>query len=421
MIRHLLQIIWNQRKRNGWIGAELLLVFIVLWFVTDTLFVVGNVFFSPLGMDTDHVYSLNYQVTSKNTGEKSDSASRQPTVGENLLTMVDRLRTYPGVETVAMTDHSLPFNGNSRYMNLYITDSISQLVRRMMVTPDFFRVFKIGKSEGEKRSWEEMMAGNRHVLSHDLLTWAREKGGGKDTPLYGGWKLQPDSKIEWGGTTDVLRAHRFQRDAFWLFIPLREDEIAANDNDYITLSIVFRVKPENDSPDFADRFVDRMNASLSLERAYLMDITPYRLQVESYEMLDGTKAELQKYLVIMIFLLFNIFLDIIGTFWFRTEQRKGEMGLRVAVGSTRRRLCRMMMAEGLLLMTLMAVPAFLVCLNIQLAELTWGTEWMDYTPLRLLTGFGITYLLMAFMILLGIGYPAAQTARLEPAEALHYE
>ena len=36
----------------------------------------------------------------------------------------------------------------------------------------------------------------------------------------------------------------------------------------------------------------------------------------------------------MGFLLVNILLGIVGTFWFRTQHRRGELGLRVAVGST---------------------------------------------------------------------------------------
>ena len=33
MIKHLLTIIWNQRRANGWIFAELLIVAGILWFM----------------------------------------------------------------------------------------------------------------------------------------------------------------------------------------------------------------------------------------------------------------------------------------------------------------------------------------------------------------------------------------------------
>ena len=44
---------------------------------------------------------------------------------------------------------------------------------------------------------------------------------------------------------------------------------------------------------------------------------------------------LRNYLVGMSFLLLNIFLGLLGTFWFRTQQRKGEMALMMAVGGSK--------------------------------------------------------------------------------------
>lgn len=37
MIKHILKIIWHQRRNNGWIFVELLLVFAVLCIMMDSL------------------------------------------------------------------------------------------------------------------------------------------------------------------------------------------------------------------------------------------------------------------------------------------------------------------------------------------------------------------------------------------------
>lgn len=58
MIQHLLQLIWNQRKQNAWLWAELLLVSVFLWFLVDYLYVMGRTYTAPLGFDIRHTYSI---------------------------------------------------------------------------------------------------------------------------------------------------------------------------------------------------------------------------------------------------------------------------------------------------------------------------------------------------------------------------
>lgn len=151
---------------------------------------------------------------------------------------------------------------------------------------------------------------------------------------------------------------------------------------------------------------------------YLQSITPVSTIRE-----DGIregKGEMNTRLSILLFLLINIFLGIVGTFWFRTRQRQGEMGLHMALGATRNQLRSTVLGGGVLLLTLAFVPAVVICGNIMFADLT-NTVLMDNTVLRFVVGMLITYLLIVGMIIAGIWYPANEAASLEPAEALHYE
>ena len=61
----------------------------------------------------------------------------------------------------------------------------------------------------------------------------------------------------------------------------------------------------------------------------------------------------------MAFLLVNVFFGIVGTFWLRTERRRSEIGLRMAIGSSRGRLGEYMYLEGLGLLAI-TVPILLV-------------------------------------------------------------
>jgi putative ABC transport system permease protein len=126
---------------------------------------------------------------------------------------------------------------------------------------------------------------------------------------------------------------------------------------------------------------------------------------------------------IMGFLLVNIFLGVVGTFWYRTQQRRGDLGLRMAMGASRRSLYRSLMTEGIILLVLATIPAFVVCYNIGIFDIT-GSQFIY--RMRLERGdFGIeiaiTFVLMLLMIIGAIAYPAHRAMHIQPAEALHDE
>ena len=54
MIKHIFKIIWAQRKSNGWILGELVIVMCALWFMMDKLWV-ETIGFSSLRNDNTTV------------------------------------------------------------------------------------------------------------------------------------------------------------------------------------------------------------------------------------------------------------------------------------------------------------------------------------------------------------------------------
>lgn len=151
---------------------------------------------------------------------------------------------------------------------------------------------------------------------------------------------------------------------------------------------------------------------------YLLDITPFSHLREICELEDMNEWKTQ--LCVLGFLLLNIFLGVIGTFWFRTQQRRKEVALRMALGSSRRGIFSCLMYEGVLLLTLAAVPAAVIAFNIGYAELV-DVGKMSFDAGRFLPALALTWLLMALMIVAGIWYPAYGAMKVHPAEALHDE
>ena len=72
MIRHLITLIWNQRKQNGWIFAELALVLLAVFMITDAGYSKYTLYNEPLGYDISRCWRLHLE--EKNLGMKAIQA-----------------------------------------------------------------------------------------------------------------------------------------------------------------------------------------------------------------------------------------------------------------------------------------------------------------------------------------------------------
>lgn len=188
----------------------------------------------------------------------------------------------------------------------------------------------------------------------------------------------------------------------------------------IDLVFCVRVRPEVDSPEFAGRLFRELKESLRVGNRYLSQVVPLYESRDQMLKYNGVGNQVRTQLALAGFLLVNIFLGIIGTFWFRTSYRRGEMGLRMAMGSSRRSLYRLQIGEALGLVLIAFLPTLPITFNITIAELI-EVHAMPISRFRFFLCEGITLLLLWGMAFAGAWYPARQSTRLAPAEALRYE
>ena len=217
-----------------------------------------------------------------------------------------------------------------------------------------------------------------------------------------------------------MRWSHFQTSAQWggafAALPLDVKRLRSfGDPRYVTVSL--RVSEDADKG-FAEKLMDDADRLYQVGNLYLLDITPFDHLREICELEDMNEWKTQ--LCVLGFLLLNIFLGVIGTFWFRTQQRRKEIALRLAMGSPRRGIFSYLMYEGILLLTLAVIPATVIAFNIGYAELV-DVGRMPFDTGRFLSALVVTWMLMALMIVAGIWYPAYGAMRVHPAKALHDE
>ena len=56
MIKQIFKMIWNQRRLNGWIWMELLVVFVALWYLVDMFVVQLYSYTRPMGYDLSLIH-----------------------------------------------------------------------------------------------------------------------------------------------------------------------------------------------------------------------------------------------------------------------------------------------------------------------------------------------------------------------------
>ena len=117
-------------------------------------------------------------------------------------------------------------------------------------------------------------------------------------------------------------------------IPLTEAQLAEINDDLYPLNteVCLRVKP-NTAPGFPERLMEQSDTQFSVGNLFILKVHDYEMIREDYNRTNVNQMQTRFWM--MGFLLVNILLGIVGTFWFRTQHRRGELGLRVAVGSTR--------------------------------------------------------------------------------------
>lgn len=421
MIKQILTLIKNQQKDYLWILTELLFVFVCLWYVVDYMGTYLHIRQQPLGFNIEHTYGLTLNVYTPDNASYIPPEDKQTTLGEDLLNLKKNIRLHPDIEDVSISQSSQPYvathyTNKRRFSQIHLNDS-AVYMQRYEVSPSFFNVFKISTESGSIEELEKNLSPQSIILSEE------------------GEKRLTDGSSAIGKSVNIDK-NTLSRQVTAICSPVRNTEyikaepcfyILLQDEHLVTeltpdnlqeVELCIRVKAEKDNTEFPSRFLSDLTWQANVGNLYVIDILP--TSVIRKTVISPMTSEYRTRLLMLLFLLVNIFLGISGVFWHRTKHRREELGVRMAFGASRNNLRSLLIGEGLLLLTVVAIPSTLICFNLCLAELI-NLYWMDFTVVRFLTGILVTYLLMAIMIISGIWYPIHLAMRVKLVEALSYE
>ena len=412
MTKKLLIQIKNEWLSNLWLALELLVVSVVMWYVVDYLYTRAATYLEPRGFNIEHCYLIELGELTPKSPDYTPDKSGDDTHAD-IAELVERLRRRPEVEAVSLSQNSYPYNGsNSTAEVRYDTLQSPGWTIRRMVTPDFVRVFRYQGTRGETpEQLAEMLERGEFLASDNLYRKYDRKLTefvGKRFQLFG----DTTKTYQLGAALQDVRYHDYDQ-ARYSYCFLAKQSFY-----YVGLELCVRVR-EGQDDNFITKLKKDSESQFRVGNLFISEIRSFHDIRRNFQ--QAWTNDIRNYVMGMGFLLLNIFLGLLGTFWFRTQQRRSEIALHKAHGATDRAIFSRLLSEGLLLLAVVTPIALVVDWNLAHMELN---SWRNDTTLewdRLLFCAGISFVLMALMIAIGIGIPARKAMKVQPAEALHDE
>ena len=418
MIKQIFKIIWSERKINIWILFELVLVFCIIWFCVDYIYFFTKRYLEPTGYNVEHVYNINMGIKEEGHVLINNGTNAQKDSLVNIVwTIVDRIKKYPDIEYISLSSAAVPYSG-SFMSNKASLDTMVDYIQFKSVSPDYFNVFKINLQQGQVENWNKtdniVISGNKdnQFLKHDAKQIKSLVTGDNENKQVIG--VAASSK----------------RSEFDEHNPIVYTLLSTNDRETVYfdgIEICVRVKAEADK-NFIERFTKDMQEQIAMDPYFLSSVTSISDLRKDFMKWNKYDNNFKSIFSISSFLFINIFLAVVGTFWFRIQTRRNEIGLRVAVGSTRMNIKALFILETLFLLLLASLIATPICINIALADILRdiGVPSIDRgeEPIRISQYF-INYLFTALILITisisAVLYPSWRASRIQPAEALRDE
>lgn len=412
MKRALLKQMRKEWRDNVWLIIELTIVIIAIWVICAVLYAYIQGLFVPKGFNPDDVYTLTNNSVPKASDDYIDGLENEDYYADfNIL--LNNLRKNPNVEEVAVHWNGLPYNYN--YSGQWIAmfdepDTIGYTGNVRTVTPEYIKVMGITSMTGATpEQLTEMLRKGEVLISDDDMDV--EETGMDEYSLKGKRiAFGKDSTRVYRVGDIIQKVRRTDYEISWRGCILRP-----MDEKKVWGPVAIRVKPGKGKA-FEEDF--RNDVSLrKLRNVYFSDLKSLDYIKEACQ--RSVEVDLRLYTVMVGFLLMTVFLGLLGTFWFRMQQRVSEIAIRKVVGAKRGEVFRRILSEGMILLAVAAILASAIIWPF----IFFTSEFINlgYSNTLVFVIELITIFLVAIGIVLSLWWPAKKAMAIEPAIAIKDE
>ena len=434
MLRQIFKQLWFYRRSNAWLFIELVVIIAASWFIVNetwtSTYRIGNV---PDGYDPEGVYCVYLtDLTSDRNGYDPEAASLKAQ-RENLRRFGDALRAMPEVLCASPMCTNHPGDG-VHSMAMVDIDSVTTMMFTTFEREsgsDDFEVLRYGLIYPADGQMEDTPGSI--IITKDMADYLFPGQNPVGRTLSDSEKLTNMNYTEpIAGVIGSMRGAGYSDD-----IPYMLQNVADMVGDYGGDQMyAFRLKPGVDGDRFLEKASREWRKTLQFGNYRVQDVYSFKDRVDSVvkiEVLD----KLFIWKALWMFMIVNVLLAVASTGWLRMEERRGEIGVRRAMGGSPRRILLHYMQEVWVTFAAAAVIGILITVNIILIgkiNIVAPDNQHGMMPLNaadfpllfdptahFLAVEGIVLGLLLLAVTAAILIPAAGALRLPPVEALRDE
>jgi putative ABC transport system permease protein len=395
MIRHIFKMIWNKKKQNALLMIEMLVSFLVVFAVFTLLVYNFQNFKRSMGFDYNNVWVINFNTNDEKAGLDTVLNSREG--------LRNQLKSMPEIRYLSYTGSNLPFSMSTNNGTITHNKQEVDAVNHYTVEDDYDDVLNMHVIEGRWFTKADIASKDLPVVINQRL---KEKIFGNGNAV-GQYLSDPSKDSRREKIIGVVENTKFGGD----YDEVQYDSyFRADTASYRWLGrILIKVAPTT-SAEFESRLHKSLASSLKDANVEIQHLAETRVTKNSFFLVPMIIL-----LIVAGLLIINVALGLFGVLWYNINKRRGEIGLRRAIGASGVSVSKQLVGEALALSTFALILGSFFAVQFPLLKL------FDIPAGVYLIAWILALLFVYLLVVLCAYYPGRQAAAIRPAVALHEE
>jgi putative ABC transport system permease protein len=391
MFRHLFKLIWNKKKQNLLLMSEILVSFMVIFAIFTLVVYYYSNYKQQRGFEYENVWALSFSFP--------DNVQRADSVALVKESIRNVIKSMPEVKEMSFSSANLPYSNSTMNWDVDYNKN-RQHTNIYNIEKTYAEVLQLKMESGRWFNQTDIDGKYKYVVINSTL---RNKLFGKEEAV-GKVITAEENKFKITGVVQDFKSEGdFNEPGSGMYKKMDSSEHRWNSS--ILLSVTDKADAAFESRLYKAVAAQIKNSTIEIEQLAAKRISKNKL----------TLVPMLILLIVGAFLIINVALGLFGVLWYNISKRRGEIGLRRAVGASGAAVSKQLVGEALVLSTISLIVGTFFAVQFPLMNV------FDLSANTYLAALLLSILFIYVLVIICALYPGRQAAAIYPAVALHEE